>query len=49
LKLKYSYLKQNEAFQTGYKKAGRNIKIQQSLKWGYVSLGLGIAGFLVFK
>jgi hypothetical protein len=45
----YSYLKQNEAFQTGYKKAGRNIKIQQSLKWGYVSLGLGIAGFLVFK
>lgn len=45
----YNYLKNNEAFSTGYKKAGRNIKIQQSLKWGYVSLGLGIAGFLIFK
>lgn len=45
----YNHLKENEAFKTGYKKAGRNIKIQQSLKWGYVSLGLGIAGFLIFK
>lgn len=39
--------KDNEAFRFGYQRASRNIKIQQSLKWGYISLGVGIAALIV--
>lgn len=39
--------KDNEAFRFGYQRAARNIKIQQSLKWGYVSLGVGIAAWII--
>jgi hypothetical protein len=39
--------KDNEAFRFGYQRAARNIKIQQSLKWGYISLGVGIAALII--
>lgn len=38
----------NEAFRLGYEKAARNLKIQRSLKWGYIGLGAGLAGFLIY-
>ena len=38
----------NEAFQFGYKKSARNTKIQQSLKWGYISLGVGLTGLIIY-
>ena len=42
-----SAIKDKEAFRFGYQRAARNIKIQQSLKWGYIGLGVGIAAFIV--
>jgi hypothetical protein len=39
--------KDNEAFRFGYQRAARNIKIQQSLKFGYISLGVGIAALII--
>jgi len=38
----------NEAFRVGYDKAARNIKIQKSLKWGYIGLGAGLAGWIIY-
>lgn len=37
-----------EAFKLGYQKSARNIKIQKSLKWGYIGLGAGLAGWIVY-
>ena len=37
-----------EAYRYGYNKKARNIKIQQSLKWGYIGLGFGLAGLIVY-
>ncbi|MBK7964729.1 MAG: hypothetical protein IPK10_05180 [Bacteroidetes bacterium] len=37
-----------EAFQFGYKKSARNTKIQQSLKWGYISLGVSLTGLILY-
>lgn len=37
-----------EAFQFGYKKSARNTKIQQSLKWGYISLGVSLTGLIIY-
>ena len=47
-----SYDKQisgTEPFRLGYQKTARNMKIQQSLKWGYVSLGVSIAAILLYE
>jgi len=37
----------NPEFRMGYDKAARNIKIQQSLKWGYIGLGTSLATLLI--
>lgn len=37
-----------EPFIIGYEKAARNTKIQQSLKWGYISLGVGLTGLIIY-
>lgn len=37
-----------EPFIIGYEKSARNTKIQQSLKWGYISLGLGLTGLIIY-
>ena len=37
-----------EEFRYGYNKKARNLKIQQSLKWGYIGLGVGLAGLIVY-
>ena len=37
-----------EPFKFGYQKAARNIKIQQSLKWGYISLGVGLTALIIY-
>ena len=37
-----------EAYRYGYNKKARNIKIQRSLKWGYIGLGAGLAGLIIY-
>lgn len=37
----------NPEFRMGYDKAARNIKIQHSLKWGYIGLGTSLATLLI--
>lgn len=37
-----------ESYRLGYNKKARNIKIQQSLKWGYIGLGLGLTGLIIY-
>lgn len=37
-----------EEYRYGYEKKARNIKIQQSLKWGYIGLGVGLTGFIIY-
>lgn len=39
---------QEEAFRLGYEKTARNLKIQRSLKWGYIGLGVGLGGLLIY-
>ena len=39
---------QSEPFIYGYQKSARNLKIQRSLKWGYIGLGVGFAGLLIY-
>lgn len=39
---------ESEAFRMGYEKSARNTKIQKSLKWGYISLGVGLAGWIIY-
>ncbi len=41
-------LASSEAFRIGYEKSARNIKIQKSLKWGYIGLGAGLAGWIIY-
>lgn len=38
----------HEAFKYGYEKSARNTKIQTSLKWGYISLGVGLTGLIIY-
>jgi hypothetical protein len=38
----------SEAFQFGYNKSARNHKIQQSLKWGYISLGVSLTALIIY-
>ncbi|MFM1744105.1 MAG: hypothetical protein RLZZ630_42 [Bacteroidota bacterium] len=40
-------LSKNPEFRMGYDKAARNIKIQHSLKWGYIGLGTSLATLLI--
>jgi hypothetical protein len=43
-------MENNEAFRFGYNREARNIKMKQSLKYGYISLGVSIAAlFLIVK
>ena len=52
LQLPSSYDKQlssTEPFRLGYQKSARNIKIQQSLKWGYISLGISLAAIIIYE
>jgi hypothetical protein len=37
-----------EEYRFGYNKKARNLKIQQSLKWGYIGLGVGLAGYIIY-
>jgi len=39
---------ESEPFRMGYDKSARNIKIQKSLKWGYIGLGAGLAGWIIY-
>lgn len=39
---------QTEPYLMGYQKAARNMKIQQSLKWGYISLGVGLTTLIIY-
>ncbi|HNA58359.1 MAG TPA: hypothetical protein PLJ43_09565 [Chitinophagales bacterium] len=41
-------LKDSEPYKLGYQKSARNMKIQKSLKWGYISLGAGLAGLIIY-
>lgn len=38
----------SDPFKMGYQKSARNIKIQKSLKWGYIGLGAGLAGWIIY-
>lgn len=38
----------SEPYKMGYQKGARNIKIQKSLKWGYISLGAGLTGLIIY-
>lgn len=40
---------QSQPFVAGYQRSARNLKIQRSLKWGYISLGVGLAGWLIYS
>lgn len=37
-----------DEYHIGYQKKARNLKIQQSLKWGYIGLGVGLLGFISY-
>ena len=37
-----------DEYRLGYQKKARNLKIQQSIKWGYIGLGVGLAGFITY-
>jgi hypothetical protein len=37
-----------EEYRVGYQKKARNLKIQQSIKWGYIGLGFGLIGFIAY-
>ena len=37
-----------EEYLMGYQKKSRNLKIQQSIKWGYIGLGAGLIGFISY-
>lgn len=41
-------LKDSEPYKLGYQKSARNMKIQRSLKWGYISLGVGLTGLIIY-
>lgn len=32
----------------GYQKKARNMKIQQSIKWGYIGLGVGLSALIIY-
>ncbi|CAN5544155.1 hypothetical protein BH11BAC2_BH11BAC2_08810 [soil metagenome] len=38
----------DEPFKLGYQKAARNLKIQKSLKWGYIGLGVGLTTLIIY-
>jgi hypothetical protein len=38
----------SDPYKMGYQKGARNIKIQKSLKWGYISLGAGLTGLIIY-
>jgi hypothetical protein len=40
-------MENNEAFRFGYNREARNIKFKQSLKYGYISLGVSIGALLL--
>jgi len=40
-------MENNEAFRFGYNREARNIKMKQSLKYGYISLGISLAALLL--
>jgi hypothetical protein len=43
-------MENNEAFRFGYNREARNVKMKQSLKYGYISLGVSITAlFLLVK
>ena len=43
-------MENNEAFRLGYNREARNVKMKQSLKYGYISLGVSITAlFLLVK
>lgn len=37
-----------EEYRAGYNKKARHLKIQQSLKWGYIGLGIGLTAFIIY-
>lgn len=43
----FKNLENNEAFRFGYNREARNIKMKQSLKYGYISLGISLAALLL--
>lgn len=46
----FKNMENNEAFRFGYNREARNIKMKQSLKYGYISLGISLAAlFLIVK
>ena len=46
----FKNMENNEAFRFGYNREARNIKMKQSLKYGYISLGISLATlFLIVK
>ncbi len=38
-----------EEYLIGYQKKARNLKIQQSLKWGYIGLGVGLIAIITYS
>lgn len=43
----FKNMENNEAFRFGYNREARNIKMKQSLKYGYISLGISLAALLL--
>jgi hypothetical protein len=43
----FKNMENNEAFRFGYNREARNIKMKQSLKYGYISLGVSLATLLL--
>ncbi len=37
-----------EAYRMGYDKGVRNLRIQRAMKWGYIGLGAGLTGLLIY-
>ena len=41
-------IRSTEAYRMGYDKGVRNIRIQRAMKWGYIGLGAGLTGLIVY-
>lgn len=41
-------IRDTEPYRMGYEKGVRNLRIQRAMKWGYIGLGAGLTGLIVY-
>lgn len=41
-------VRSTEPYRMGYDKGVRNMRIQRAMKWGYIGLGVGLTGLLIY-